>query len=153
MITFSDIKNYIIEYHNNIKARLDFEYKCILRLENEYDLMVKKNHISEIYKIDSEYDLLFENILLQEIDMIKKEYESKGKKVESFCEDNLKLLTDINLPINGTIKEVLTNENIYYFCYFVENKKLNETYEDEFPRGLMLFFDWFLSDEELVYLK
>jgi hypothetical protein len=150
-ITLGDIKQFIITYHDHLRSLIDIENQTILcPLEN------KLNSLHDKSKIDDEQSESYYE-LKKKIDEIYKSYMPQIEKVEEITNSNLDLInTNFSnriLPPNKKINEILSNVENYIYCKFFPSNTLHKRHKETFPRGVIIFCDWYLSENDLIYLR
>ena len=125
----AEIKQYILDYHDNEKSEIDSHNQTLLlKLQNQL-----------INDCDNEY-----NQLQSEIDKFTDTYLSIINKIESICNKNLSLFDSNKIvPINCNIIDILKNEEKYIYCKFYHN--LNESNQKLYPNGLLFTSDWYVK--------
>ena len=147
ILTKADIKKYIIEYHDKVKSLID--------IENQTELLYLENKLSKNYdKSKTEQSYIYNN-LKEQIDEIKKNYLLQIEKVENVSNKNLELIniSNISLINESTIQDILNEQENYVYCQFFPTNNLNERFQRIFPRGILIFCDWYLSHNEQMYLR
>ena len=121
------MKQYIIKYHDDLKANID--------VENQIALLPVEKKLTECHdgsKAENEQTDEY-NELKKEVDYIYKQYLAFIKKVEEICEKNLNLLNKIystkTISAETTIDDIFKNES-YTYCAFLNNNVLNKSFRN-----------------------
>ena len=128
------IKKYIIDYHDKVTSEIDIHFQLLLLKRNK--------------------ELISNGIVkYNQCDKTIETYMSYIEKVKYICEKNLALYsTNKIVPIDINVIDILKNEDKYIYCKFIS--KFNSDHKVNYESsGLLFTCDWYLSDNELNYMR
>jgi hypothetical protein len=127
--TKDQLKKYLIDYYDTISSEIDIAAQ---------EILIKDKTLSE----ENRQDLVRLNELL--IQKVKKVLDLNCLAVDSY-----KLEAKYVLP---TLEEMKTDA-LVGFCKFVANKSLSIRYRNKSPLGVLIVCNWYLNENEDIFLK